>query len=64
MTEWVNAKIEIRNLGTDAPTYYLNALLEHIKKMVENELNNAPDMVVDSYEDTNLIVEIVKEGKE
>ncbi len=64
MTEWVNAKIEIRNLGTEAPTYYLNALLEHIRKMVEDELNHAPDMVVDSYEDTNLIVEIVKEGKE
>ena len=60
MSTCVNAKIEINNLITDAPAYYLNALLEHIKQMVENELNTAPDMVVDSYEDTDLIVQIVE----
>lgn len=60
MDTWVNAKIEIKNLCTNLPTYYLNALLEHIKGMVETELNTAPDDVVDTFEDTYLTVEIVQ----
>ena len=63
MNTCVNATVEIRNLSTNAPTYYLDALLENIRRMVENELNNAPDDIVDSYEQTAVIVRIVKEDE-
>ena len=63
METWVNAQIEIKNLCTNVPTYYLNALLEHIKGMVENELNTAPDDVVDTFEDVYLSVQIKQESE-
>ena len=63
METWVNVQIEIKNLCTTAPTYYLNALLEHIKGMVENELNTAPDNVVDTFEDTYLNVQITQKSE-
>ena len=63
MKTYVNAAIEIPGLQTNLPTYYLNALLEHIRQVVENELNIAPDDVVDSYATTRVTAQIVKEDE-
>ena len=62
MDQWMNINIEIRNVETTVPTYYLKALMNHIRELVEQELNNAPDKVVESYEDISIEGKIVKEG--
>lgn len=61
MELWTNITIEIKNLETTAPTYYLKALMNHIKELVEQELNNAPDKVVESYECVEIEGKVVKE---
>ncbi len=53
--------IEIKNLETTVPTYYIKALMNHIKELVEQELNNAPDQVVESYECVEIDCKILKE---
>lgn len=63
METYVNAAIEITCLRTNLPTYYLNALLQHIKDVVENELNTAPDDVVDSYGTVAVRTQILKEDE-
>ena len=62
MDQWMNINIEIRNVETTAPTYYLKALMQHIKEMIEQELNNAPEKVIESYEDISIEGKIVKVG--
>lgn len=62
MELWTNVNIEIKNLETSVPTYYLNALIGHIKELIEHELNNAPDQVVESYENVEIDCKIVKES--
>ena len=62
MNQWMNINIEIRNVETTAPTYYLKALMQHIKEMIEQELNNAPEKVIESYEDISIEGKIVKVG--
>ena len=62
MEQWTTINIEIRNVETTAPTYYLKALMQHIKELVEQELNNAPDSVVESYECITIEGKNVKEG--
>jgi len=61
MEQWTTINIEIRNVETTAPTYYLKALMQHIKELVEQELNNAPDKVVESYECVKIEGKVVKE---
>ena len=61
MEQWTTINIEIRNVETTAPTYYLKALMQHIKELVEQELNNAPDKVVESYECVEIEGKVVKE---
>ena len=61
MELWTNITIEIKNLETTVPTYYLKALMKHIKELVEQELNNAPDKVVESYECVEIEGKVVKE---
>lgn len=47
---WYDIEIKIGCLETAAPEYYLKALMLHIKEMIAQELNNAPDCVVMSYD--------------
>ena len=47
---WYDIEIKIECLETKAPEYYLKALTVHIKDMVMQELNNAPDCVVMTYD--------------
>lgn len=51
---YYDVKIEIRALETNAPEYYLKALMCHIKLMIEMELNNAPDIVVESFDKVDM----------
>ena len=62
MDQWMNINIEIRNVETTAPPYYLKALMQHIKETIEWELNNAPEKVIESYENITIEGEIVKVG--
>ena len=62
MDQWMNINIEIRNVETTAPPYYLKALMQHIKEMIEQELNNAPEKVIEGYEDISIEGKIVKVG--
>lgn len=48
-------EIKIGCLETSAPEYYLKALMVHIKEMVAQELNNAPDCVVMTYDKVEAI---------
>ena len=61
MELWTNITIEIKNLETTVPTYYLKALMNHIKELVEQELCNAPDEVVDTYDCVTIESKVVKE---
>lgn len=58
---WFNIKIEIKDLETKAPEYYLKALMCHIKTMIEMELNNAPDEIVETYDKVDMTGTVVKE---
>lgn len=47
---WYDIEIKIEGLETKAPEYYLKALMCHVRHMVMQELNNAPDCVVMTYD--------------
>lgn len=52
---WYEIEIKIGCLETTAPEYYLKALINHVKEMIEKELNNAPDCVVETYDKIEVI---------
>lgn len=47
---WYDIEIKIGCLECTAPEYYLNALMVHIKEMIERELNNAPEGIVKTFD--------------
>lgn len=52
--------ITIKGIETLAPEYYLHALICHIKTLVEQELNGAPDAVVMSYDKTEIEGKVIQ----
>ena len=52
--------ITIKGIETVAPEYYLHALMCHIKTLVEQELNGAPEEVVTSYIKTEIEGKVIQ----
>lgn len=58
--EILDITIKISGVQTLEPTFYLGALMNHIKTMITSELNNAPDTVVDTYEKITVEAKVIE----
>ena len=45
-----DATYTIKGVQSEAPEYYVKAFFNHIKEIIEQELNAAPDSIIESYD--------------